>query len=365
MSTFATASSRLSWGVLKKLQDDTTSEIPTIFSPLSIATALGMLAGGANVAKRLEFTQQLGLTDSDEPGTAFEQFASKLGSAGDENPLSVANAVFTDKSTELFPAYVDYLKRFSASTTQFPSLASAVDDINAWISRNTNELIKNMLSASALANSHIVLVNALAFKGIWKKQFNADKTDKQHAFQVNTDTQKHVEMMFLEKQDIETWQTEEFTAVRLPYAGSSEDYNTSMVAYLPYGDLTATELADKLSTDNTSPQFVPTKYDTFGFPKFKLEASLQLATLLGNLGYPISGNFEEMASGVNQVGRIIHQALINVDEKGTEAAAATAITMRRMRPLNPSSLVFDKPFLFNIIHDTTQAVLFTGLFTVA
>jgi serine protease inhibitor len=115
--------------------------------------------------------------------------------------------------------------------------------------------------------------------------------------------------------------------------------------------------------DGTPRQFIPTKLLQFGLPKFNLHAQAGIAQTLLGLGYPISGKFPGISDDF-MVQHIIHSVAILLDENGTEAAAATAVVLTRARPAHLPSVVFNRPFVFSVVAEDMDLILFNGVFAV-
>lgn len=354
---------RVGFDMLKKLCDDGAVPETVILSPLSITIALGMLAGAADSCKKENLCAKLGLQSAQELESVLHPVQNALCGEVKNGPLALANAIFTDASVTLYPAYEQFLRGFNAEFTQYPNLADSVDAINAWISDNTRGLIQDMLSAPMLKTSHLALVNAIAFKGTWKMQFDRQNTRKE-SFSITRSQTSKVDMMFLRKHKISSLQTSTYTAVSLPYDLPSSYPQTSLVAYLPNEGTTLGAVLEEIeSKGNQASRFKEVKYDQFGFPKFKIESKFSLVDTLEKLGYPVKGVYPEMANGSNQVQMIIHQAFVKVDEEGTEAAAATAVLMTRSRPVSPKVLLFNRPFVFAIVSDKPDTIMFSGIYS--
>lgn len=313
-----------------------------------------MLAGGAKDSTQTQLFQKLGIKDtSDTVGML---------SALQSESLSVANAVFGDRSFEISPHYATYVKGFDAHVdATSKTLAENVDRLNSWISGHTRGLIQNMLSKGMLAHSHLVLINALAFKAAWATKFDPSNTVKNFKFQVAAKKTCPVDMMFVHNQRKDLHDGKGYTAVRLPFAISSG--KMSLIAYLPSTSSSIAELLPTLRLDTIKKSFKATKLSRFGIPKFDIKTSVQILDLLKQLDFPLVNNFPKMGTGENLVDQIVHSSAVKLDEKGAEAAAATAVIMTRSRPLNVRELVFDRPFAFVIVEDELDLVLFAGVIT--
>lgn len=353
----------LGWDMLQHMSNGPDLPSNLALSPLSVTMALGMLAGGQDPSRRKDLCKKLGVEDPSALSNVFSSVQGLSGSKDAQGSLILANATFGDETFSIYPQYAEHLRSFEAHCEiGLPSLKASVQHINSWISDNTLNLINDMLSERMLANAHVVLINALAFKGTWQKQFDPIKTKQNFPFYVSATVQKPVEMMFAYNIDVHVSHGEGYRAVRLTYAGQAK---LSLLAYLPDPDRNLQQILPKLRSHTEA--FVSTKLTTFGFPKARLSTALDIFSMLSNIGYPLTGDFPEMGPGPNLVEAIFHNATVIINEEGTEAAAATAIMMPRgIRRVDPASeLVFSRPFAFSICAEDTKLDLFLGVFTMA
>jgi serine protease inhibitor len=364
-NSLSKSTSLLGWRMIIQLYAKAIPRKGVTISPLSVSFALAMLAGGASVDTRIELCSKLGIEDPDELNTVLSNILETFSTGSDSKMLSIANAVFADRSFMVFPNYIKHIDIFHAYLkSDFPTLMEGTDEINEWISNNTNGMIKNMLSPSNLRQSHVALVNALAFKGIWQNQFDPKNTRRNYPFRGIDDSRSSVSMMFLNNPKILVYNGRGYKAVRLLYTASSKSSNMSFIAYLPNEDKTLQETLQTIQ-DQGIPRFSERKLHQLGFPKFDVKTSLEIFPMLKELGYPLSGNFPEMGEGPSQIEAILHNAVIHLDEHGTEAAAATVIVMTRSLPTTPPpTIIFDRPFAFSIVLDSMELVVFNGIFTV-
>ncbi|KAH7157991.1 proteinase inhibitor I4 [Dactylonectria estremocensis] len=363
MSSIAQATHVLGWDILERLCVADASVKGICISPLSIATALAMLAGAAGGDRRDELCRKIGVDSLPDLSDSFKALGIVFGTKAQDQMVTMANVAFAECDVDFYPAYTQFLDSFGAHVLKFPSLQEATGDINAWISDNTRGLIKDMLSRDDLDQVHVALINALAFKGTWKTKFDRKLTQKNTPFFVTETETRKVHMMFIHKEKIATVKRPGYTAVRLPYAAASSSASMSLVAYLPDKGTSLKQLVQSMDRSRPPLPVRAKKYDKFGFPKFNLDTSLSILPMLLELGFPVAGGFSEMAPGRNEVQSCIHRAVIKVDEEGTEAVAATAVLMkRRSRVPDLEIMVFDRPFAFSICLDESNAVVFTGLF---
>ncbi|KAL2847775.1 Serpin domain-containing protein [Aspergillus pseudoustus] len=353
---------QLGWNVVSRLCANNNNGVPpdgAAVSALSITTALAMLAGGATGTHRDELCSSLGLQQPDEITTVLPNVLETLNS--DAIRFKSANALFTTSDTEVYPEYIEYLQQLDAHIDSgFTTLADGVDQINGWIEKGTDGLIRNMLSRDSLALAHMVLVNALVFKAKWENAFEPEYTISDHPFH----TTKKVDMMFRHQEYVLVHEREEYTAVRLPYVSTTPSSEWSFVAYLPSEGKSVQDIIPHIHQYDAG-SFTRTKLAKLGLPKFNLQTNDSIKPILEELGYPLSGNFSAMGTGANLVEQIIHSVTIILDEEGTEAAAATAVMMARGRPRPLPSIVFDRPFAFSIVAEDLGIALFTGVFSVA
>lgn len=331
-----------------------------------------MLAGGARTTTRNEILAKLGIQNA---GAAFDVAVSNIKSLIlEDGPLSIANALFADSSFTMFPDYARYVdEKFAAYVQNYDSgLAASRDEINRWIADNTNGMIQDMLSHAVLIQSHVVLVNALAFKGAWETEFNTRHTCRGYQFNMSDAKTRRVEMMMSSNEEKLIAHETAYTAVKLPYKSCSSATKLSFVAYLPHPPFSSQLLTKILPSLKDNPlaavNFKSTKLGKFGLPKMNIDTDVEIVAILQDLGYPIKGNFPEMGAGENEVNMILHSARLKLDEEGTVAAAATAIVMTRsIGRVRYPDVILDRPFAYQIVAETDEndcgIVLFAGIFT--
>ena len=242
--------------------------------------------------------------------------------------------------------------------------------INKWVAEKTNDKVTEIVPASAINDlTRLILVNAVYFKGDWLKKFNSDST-QECDFQVSASETVRVKMMYM-KAKFYYGVSEQLhcQAIELSYAGDT----LSMFVILP--DHTATNLGEvekNLTSDdlvNVSQKFQMAFLEVkLWLPKFRLDEKLSLAEALSNLG--MKDLFLESTadlSGVDgtkelYVSSVLHRAVVDVNEEGTEAAAATAVVMQTRCAIISKQFTFraDHPFLFFIQDKATKSILFLG-----
>ncbi|XP_034652778.1 serine protease inhibitor 42Dd isoform X3 [Drosophila subobscura] len=337
-----------------------------VFSPFSIQTCAAMARMGADGETAAELDRGLGLVSSDAAKIA-QSFHQVLAAYENSPILHIANKVFVMEGYPLREEFNQLLTKDFLSAAQsinFAQSAEAAGTINAWVEQRTNNLIKDLVPASALdANSRLVLVNAIHFKGTWEHKFPQHAT-QQELFHSNEGQSSKVPMMNLKKKFRYAALPElDAAALELPYA----DSDLSMLIVLPNSRTGLPALEEKLRGTPLSviTQSLQTTEVVVKLPKFKAEFQVELSEVFQQLGmsklFGNSAEFNKMLQSPEQlkVSAIIHKAFIDVNEEGTEAAAATAILMMRFRMprIQPEPTRFHAvhPFQFYILSKDTTA----------
>jgi serpin B len=341
-------------------------------SPFSISTALGMCAAGARGKTLEEMEKVLHL-----PADAHTGFGAVIKSLNEEADakkrgftLSTANALWAQKG---YPWKAEYKKLVATDYAaglfdlDFISAAEASrGTINAWVEKETKEKIKNLLPQGTVTSAtRLVLTNAIYFKGDWMDPFKKEMT-KDLPF--TTSDGKKVDAPLMHRVGGYRYaENDSFQVLDMPYNGR----RISMTVILPRKtdglaavekDLTAEKLAATLKTLRFE------KEVHVHLPKFKVEKSFTLNKPLIAMGMKsaFSGaDFSGMHMGGEQldITAVIHKAFVDVNEEGTEAAAATGVVVgltSAAPPPPPKHFKADHPFLFLIRDNKTGSVLFLG-----
>jgi serpin B len=346
------------------------------FSPYSISTALAMTCGGARgeTEKQMAQTLRFDLL-ADKLPQAFAALAADLGAVQQKGQvkLAVANSLWPQKGLAFLPDYLALCQKYYGSSIQPVDYSghteAARKTINDWVEARTNRKIVELLKPGMVDGSTLlVLVNAIFFKGNWASQFEARLTENE-PFHMSLEKSVTAPLM-RQTHDFRYAESPGLQVLELPYAGG----DLSMLVLLPtkvdgLGDLEAGLTAENLTS--WAANLRSQKVAVF-LAKFKSTSEFKLAGTLAALGMTDAFSSRSDFSGMDGrkdlfISDVIHKAFVEVNEEGTEAAAATATVMAGSAA--PSNLrpipVFraDHPFLFLIRDNRNGSVLFLGRVT--
>ncbi|XP_047085202.1 serpin-ZX-like [Lolium rigidum] len=356
----------------------------TAFSPLSLHVSLSLVAAGAGGATRDQLAATLGAA---RPGKseALQELAELVvqlvlsDASGAGGPrVAYANGVFVDASLSLKPSFQDLaVGKYNSKilSVDFKTKAAEVSSkVNSWVEKITAGLIKKILPAGSVdATTSLVLGNALYFKGAWTQKFDASKT-KDGKFHLLDGSSVQAPFMSSTKKQY-LLSSDSLKVLKLPYQQGRDKRQFSMYILLPEAHDGLSNLAEKLSTErNFIEMHIPEKkvpVGQFKLPKFKISFGFEASDLLKGLGLQLPFSAEADLSEIVglpvakslYISSLLHKSFVEVNEEGTEAAAATAAAMvtLRSRPVEPKmDFVADHPFLFLIREDITGVVLFIG-----
>jgi serpin B len=339
------------------------------FSPYSISTALSMTYAGARGQTAQEMAHVLHLLAEQEkqhPGMA----AVVAGLAGQKDGvrLDVANALWGQKGQPFLPEFLQLTKRYYGAgfhPIDFRNGEAARQEINAWVEKQTQDKIKDLLGPNSVDNASLVLTNAIYFKGDWLKPFAKRRTRKEDFF-VTADDKVKVDMMHL-TDSFNYMENDDFQALSLPYKGEA----VSLIAFLPRAKDGLGKLEEQFKAGLVNDVLAKLKKTRVivSLPKFKMTSSFELADVLSKMGMPLlfqAGKADLsgiVASNDLFISKVVHKAYVDVYEEGTEAAAATGVIAVRASAVRPpSDPIFraDHPFLFAIRDNKTGSMLFLG-----
>jgi serpin B len=338
-----------------------------IFSPYSIETALAMTYAGARgktadeMAKTLHFT-----LPQERLHPAFGGLIQRLQPEKD-NPsyrLETANAVWPREGLPIVKAYQRLVRtHYGAEVTAVDYARdpkSARGTINRWVAERTNNKIKELLTDDEVnQKTLLVLTNAAYLKAGWLEPFPKDET-KDEEFEVAPGKSVKVPMMHNTHARCNFYMGDDFQVLELPYAGE----RLSLVILLPSKKGRLAELENGLKAAKVEQLLSKLRVHDgkVAMPRFKTEFRRNLVEDLTAMGMPLACSEAADFSGMSKsfaISWVVHQALISVDEEGTEAAAATGIG-RILSRNPPFDFRADHPFLFLLRDKETGAILFMG-----
>ncbi len=350
-----------------------TSPENTFFSPYSIESALAMTSLGARGATLTQMNAALQFPNG-IPHRALAAQNELLNAKG-ERPyvLAVANALWGQAGTPFQP---DFLKD---SGTFYGAGQHSVDykgnpegarkTINDWVEKQTNAKITDLLPKGSVTPAmRLILTNAIYFKGDWASKFDKDGTNPNDTFKLAAGGTSTVAMMN-RTGSYKYFEGNGFQALTLPYKGN----DLSMVVFLPRQPNGLPAFEKTLTFENLTTWTTQgsAREVQVGLPKFKLTSSFGLGQQLGALGMSLAftpqADFSGMCTAEQLfISSVVHKAFVDVNEEGTEAAAATGVLMQTTsirQPTQPVVFRADHPFLFVIRDNRSGAVLFFGRVT--
>jgi serine protease inhibitor len=341
------------------------------FSPFSISTALAMTLAGAQGQTAEQISEVLHFPiEREQLHRAFDHLGSELNVVQEKAKvqLSVANALWAQEDHHFLDTFLNVARTSYRAQLNYADFKSAYEaarkKINAWVERQTNDKIKDLIKPGVLdALTRLVLVNAIYFKGLWESPFTAEET-KDAPFWVTPDASIHVPMMRQEGKFNYT-ESAELQIIELPYGGEE----LSMIILLPRKVDGLSQLEMMLGLTNLNGWLASLKSTEVLviMPRFKVTSEFNLSSTLTSLGMPDAFNVNRADfSGMDgtrelHISAVIHKAFVDVNEEGTEAAAATGVVVGvTSLPLPPPVFQADHPFVFLIRDDRSGSILFLG-----
>jgi serpin B len=356
---------RFAFRLYKQLKDQSEN---VFLSPYSISSALAMTYTGARDRTRDEMAEVLEFPGENEQlGKQYRALGNHLNSLADSGlVLNVANSLWAQRdygfSRDFMRTNREY---FSAGLKEvdFKRQHRAIrEQINQWVEEKTKDKIQDMLAEGVLDRmTRLVLVNAIYFNGKWEHPFHEKRTSED-IFHTGGGMSGKVPFMN-QSLTVPYYESDLYQAVALPYAGKK----VSMVIVLPQKASMMEKLEDRLDagyyqalTDSLKPQEVE-----LSIPRFRLEQKYNLNDPLQEMGMRRAFGGKADFSGMTgkkelYISDVVHQSFVEVDEKGTEAAAATGVVMRKTSVVRKKKFKADHPFIFMIRDDQTHTLLFLG-----
>ncbi|XP_074549278.1 leukocyte elastase inhibitor-like [Halichoeres trimaculatus] len=369
------ANTSFSLALFKQLSDND-KKANVFFSPFSISSALAMVTLGARGNTATQMSECLKTQEcQDEVHSSFGQLLGELNKADAPYALSVANRLYGEQSYQFVEDFLGSTRKYYDAELEavdfIANFEAARANINSWVESKTQGKIKDVLAQGVVDSlTRLVLVNAIYFKGSWLKKFQESST-RDAQFRLNKNETKSVKMMHQKSKFPLTYIPEgNCQILEMPYIGKE----LSMLIFLPNNiedDSTGLEKLEKeLTYDNfvewTRPDMMDTVEVMVGLPRFKMEEKYDLKNVLMSMGMVDAfdmgrSDFSGMSPANDLVlSKVVHKAFVEVNEEGTEAAAATAAVMMLRCAMRPATFIADHPFLFFIRHNPSMSILFSG-----
>jgi len=351
--------------IFREVAENEGSSQNIIISPLSISCALSMTLNGADGTTRdamLTALRMNGITP-EEINSSYKDLTEALLTVDKRVLMTIANSVWTEDRITPKQTFIDILEDYYNAESKEFSITdpTAPDKINEWIEDNTNGLIKDMIDKLE-DNTVMLIINAIYFKGKWKLQFDEKDTD-QELFYKPGGTSVEVPMM-KQTDDFKAYDGDGFILAEFPYGQG----NFVMDIILPDARDGVATLLPSITDDTFSGwlQQMVTREAYVLIPRFKYGFRKKLKDILTDMGMGIA--FTEDADFTNiteypplHINDVTHQAFIETNEEGTEAAAATVVDIGLT--IMPQPLVFnaDHPFIYIIRETSTNSIIFMGI----
>ncbi len=342
------------------------------FSPFSVSTALGMTSAGAKAQTLTQMNNTMHFTlDQARLHPAFASALAQLNADKKGCQLSVANALWGQKGYGFLNDFLSTTQTNYQAGLHEVDFARATEDarktINAWVEKQTQDKIKDLLQPGVLGpDTRLVLTNAIYFKGNWTEQFK--KTMTQDQPWLGTAQKAKAPLMYREDR-FRYLDSPSFSAVELPYVGKE----LAMMVFLPKKNDGLADFEKSLTTATLTEwtgnlvKQTPRKVEVY-LPRFKMTSEFSLKNALSALGmtdaFTDAADFSGMNGGKEKLKLqdVVHKAFVEVNEEGTEAAAATGVLVKPLSlPANPDPIFrADHPLFFVIRDNRSGSILFAG-----
>lgn len=353
--------------IFQNLNNLQTEQKNTIISPMSISLALAMVYNGTCEDTKAQMENMLHKSgiSPDDINQNYKELVSALISHDPKVELNISNAIFYRNTFPVKSEFINTNKNFyeaEVSGLDFTKNTEALNTINGWVNTKTKGKIDKIID-QVRPEDIMFLLNAIYFNGEWKYRFDNSQTSNQK-FTKEDNSSIQVPTMTIEN-NFNYYNDTNFEMLEMPY-GSGK---FSMLVLLPKSGKKTNDIISSLSSDNLNnwiSKLTETKRTVY-FPKFEFKFDKSLISNLQALGMvdafsPLKANLSGISDAAQlYISEVMHKAYIKVDEKGTEAAAVTGITVG-LTSVGPDLAVFraDHPFVFAIREKDTNSILFVG-----
>ncbi|XP_063316479.1 leukocyte elastase inhibitor-like [Pelmatolapia mariae] len=347
-------------------------------SPLSISSALAMVYLGAKGDTAAQMAQALSFSSGEGVHADFQKLNADINSPSASYILKLANRLYGENTAHFLPDFLEATQKYYQADLKAVDFIGAPEacraEINSWVEQQTENKIKDLLKPGTVrSNTRLALVNAIYFKGNWRNPFDEENT-KEMPFKVKQNETVPVQMMYqMKKLPYNYIHDHGLQILELPYVNEELSMFVLLPAESSDGSDPLLKLENELTQERLNEWTDRKNMDVDSevlvhLPKFKLEEDYELNDPLAKLGMKnvfCAGSAD--LSGMNGEGglflsTVAHKAFVEVNEEGTEAAAATA-GMVAFCMLREEHFRADHPFLFFIRHNKTKSILFFGRFS--
>jgi serine protease inhibitor len=360
------ADNQFGFELFKKVNASLTEQKNTMISPLSVSLALAMVYNGTVGDTKTQMEQMLhkaGMTPEDI-NQSYKELVAGLSSHDPKVELSISNAIFYRNTFNVKENFITTNQNYyqaEVAGLDFTKEMETLNTVNDWVKTNTRGKIDKIIE-EVKAESVMYLLNAIYFNGEWKYRFDASQTINLF-FTKEDKTVVQVPTMSIEN-PFNYYSDQNFQLLEMPYGSGKY----SMLVFLPNAGKTTNDVISLMNPENISNWLEKTaelKKKVY-LPKFEFKYNSSLVENLKALGMTdafydgkanLSGISEEAQLVISEV---MHKTYIKVDERGTEAAAVTGITIDVTSAGPDNSFRADHPFVFAIREKDTQAILFIG-----
>ena len=362
------ANNRFSFDIYRKISSSNKNK--NIFlSPYSIFSALAITYEGAKGKTADEIKSVFHFPEKDVLRANFSKIYRNLNKKKKLYILHTVNALWIQKDYGCLKGYIDVVRNYYGGEIKGVDFINETEKtrrlINDFIEDKTNKKIKDLIPKGALNPlTRLVITNAIYFKGLWKWEFDRKKTRKMKFYMSRKDYVE-VPMMCMEpeKARFNYADLDRLEILELPYKGK----DISMLILLPKKSIEEVESILTIEKfEEWKSKMRPTKFDEIYLPKFEIEEKYSLKNILSEMGMPTSFSPSADFSAITGkkelfISDVIHQAYVKVDEKGTEAAGATAVVINVTGVFTKKKIFkADHPFIFIIQEKNTGNILFVG-----
>lgn len=360
------ADNQFGFELFQKVNSSLDVQKNTMISPLSVSLALAMVYNGTNgnTKKQMEDMLYKSNLTPDDINQSYKDLVSSLISHDPKVELSISNAIFYRNTFNVKPAFIATNQNYyqaEVSGLDFSKTTETLNTVNSWVNTKTKGKIEKIIE-KVKAEDVMYLLTAIYFNGEWKYRFDVQETADQ-SFTKEDQNAVQVPTMYIEN-SFNYFSNIDFQLLEMPYGSGKY----SMLIFLPAAGKTTNDLISLMTSDKVNEwvsKLSEQKKKVF-LPKFEFKFDKSLVDNLKTLGMTDAFNDGADLSGISDDARLVisevmHKTYIKVDERGTEAAAVTGITVG-VTSVGPDMNTFrvDHPFVFAIREKDTNAILFIG-----